>query len=119
MGVTVGLPDVTNFKNHEGLGLSGNVLEQVVCVGNVELMESLEVEVRDDIRDLIKVWNREGCTVILIGINGNVSSGQYYNGGSIPFFSTLDLPMSIYKKITLLVPTTSYLEVVIIHTMIP
>ena len=72
MGVAVGLPDVKNFKNHEGMGLSGHVSDHVVCVGNVDLMELFEVDVGEDIRNIIGEWSSEGCTVIMVGIDRKV-----------------------------------------------
>ena len=79
MGVAVGLPDVKKFKNHDGMGLSGDVSDHLVCVGNVALMNSFEVEVGDDIQSMIEQWGRDGCTVILVGVDGKVSKISVYH----------------------------------------
>ena len=42
-GTALGLYDVTGFKNHEGMGLSGNVDGHLVLVGNMRLMEIFKV----------------------------------------------------------------------------
>ena len=71
-GVAVGLPEVTGFKNNDGMGLSGKADDHLVCVGNLDLMESFGIKVEDREHSIIRDWSEQGCTVILVGIDGKV-----------------------------------------------
>ena len=73
-GVDVGLPEVTGFKNHEGMGLSGSAEGHVICVGNLDLMETFNIEVVDEIHQMVNEWSLKGCTVIFAGIDNKVWS---------------------------------------------
>ena len=73
----MGLPDVTDFKNHDGLGLSGHVTNHVVHVGNIELMTSQNVEVGDEEREILGEWGTEGCTVIMVAVDNKVCDNHF------------------------------------------
>lgn len=76
-GVAVGLPEVSSFENHDGMGLSGNTDEHHICVGNAALMKHFGIAVDDDIHEISKSWSNFGCTVIMVGIDGKVSKKPY------------------------------------------
>ena len=96
-GVAVGLPEVTDFKNHDGMGLSGNAGNNVVCVGNLDLMTSFEIEVGENVRELMGEWSMEGCTVIMVGVNGKVRV-FYYLPSSLTHFYSIELLEDVSKS---------------------
>jgi len=66
------LAKVDNFRSITGKGVTGEVDGYVVAVGNVKLLESLEI----DAADLPQLANRqraEGHTVMLVAINGKAA----------------------------------------------
>jgi len=66
------LVKVDNFRSITGKGVTGEVDGHVVAVGNVKLLESLEI----DAADLPQLANRqraEGHTVMLVAINGKAA----------------------------------------------
>ena len=71
-GVNVGLPEVTKFKNEDGLGLSGVIEEHSVYVGNLELLEKLNTEIDPADRVVFNEWSDDGQTVVFIIVDGRL-----------------------------------------------
>ena len=72
-GAQVGLPDVSEFKNESGMGLTGIVHGQHVIVGNLALLEKYNVEGDEESLQCHKAWQLDGCTVVFIAVDSEVN----------------------------------------------
>ena len=54
------------------MGLTGTVDGKTVLVGNIRLMDQFNVVVDNVQRSMYRDWAVEGCTVILIAVDGKV-----------------------------------------------
>ncbi|XP_057294920.1 probable cadmium-transporting ATPase [Hydractinia symbiolongicarpus] len=73
LGSTVGLPDVTGFKNESGMGLSGIINGNKVFVGNTALMQKHNVIVDVESKSCFEEWSLDGFTVIFVAIEQELS----------------------------------------------
>ena len=81
-GSQINLPDVTKFKNEDGMGLSGVAVAALggdeksveVLVGNLDLMKLYKVDVRENEIEILNEWASHGKTVVFIAINGQVGN---------------------------------------------
>ena len=73
LGTDLGLPDVRNFKNEEGMGLSGLVDEHIVLVGNLNLLKHYNVIVDGEHIQYYYSMLLDGYTVVLASVDGKVS----------------------------------------------
>ena len=55
------------------MGLSGIVDQHEVLVGNMKLMDHSVVQINIQHRSLVQDWTMDGCTVILVAVDGMVS----------------------------------------------
>jgi len=69
-GITLVKPD--DFKSVTGKGVTGTVDGYKVAVGNIKLLESLNINVKD-LPQLADKQRVEGKTVMLVGINGKAA----------------------------------------------
>lgn len=74
LGAQVGLPDVSKFKNEDGLGLSGLINNQIVLVGNLELMQVYNMDIDEEYIQCHKAWLLDGCTVVFVAVDNEVKS---------------------------------------------
>lgn len=78
-GSQINLPDVTQFKNEDGMGLSGAVVggeddekDVQVLVGNLDLMNLYKIDVGEAEIEILNEWASHGKTVIFIATHGQV-----------------------------------------------
>jgi Cu+-exporting ATPase len=65
----VKLTNVSDFESHTGKGVSGDVDGSRVALGNLALMEMLEVDVAD-LKQTAEQGRREGQTVMFVAVDG-------------------------------------------------
>ena len=70
-GAEVGeLPDVTDFRNREGLGVTAKLDGREVVVGRPRLLAELGVELSDELRGAADAAERAGRTVVAVAVDG-------------------------------------------------
>jgi len=67
------LPKVSNFESHTGFGVSGDVDGKNVAIGNLALMEKLDVKISQAARDELAARQGEGKTAVFVAVNGQLS----------------------------------------------
>jgi len=72
LGAQVGLPDVSKFKNEDGLGLSGLINNQIVLAGNLELMQNYNMDIDEEYIQCHKAWLLDGCTVVFVAVDNEI-----------------------------------------------
>jgi len=71
-GKQVGLPEVSKFKNEDGMGLSGLFDDKKVLVGNLEIMQVNDVVIDVEYKIRRKEWLLRGYTVVFIAIDNEI-----------------------------------------------
>lgn len=64
------LEDVGNFRNHEGLGVSGEIKGKKIVIGNRRLAEKERLEISRNVEAAFKKISEEAKTAIIIGLDG-------------------------------------------------
>ncbi len=62
---------VQNFQNHPGLGISGEINERTVSIGNKQWIENLTA-IPQDLLSGANEWGEKGQTVIFISVENNL-----------------------------------------------
>ena len=71
-GSQIGLPEVSDFKTENSMGLQGKINDVNIAVGNIEFMKKLNIIVHLKALECLDDWSNKGFTVVFIAINGNV-----------------------------------------------
>ena len=70
-GAEVGdLPEVTGFRNREGLGVTAKLAGREVVVGRPRLLAEHDVELPDELRAAADAAERAGRTVVAVAVDG-------------------------------------------------
>ena len=72
LGSQIGLSEVNKFKNESGMGLSGEVEEHFVLVGNLKLVQHYNIIVIEEYIQHYNTWSKNGYTVIFAAIDNKV-----------------------------------------------
>ena len=67
------LPKVTNFESHTGFGVSGDVDDKKVAIGNLALMKKLGVDISKPALDVLAMRQGEGKTAVFVAVNGQLA----------------------------------------------
>lgn len=66
-------PEAKDFEVHPGSGVSGNVGDKRVLVGNRKLMQTFDVTIGRDVEDYISENEQLSRTCVLVAIEGNIA----------------------------------------------
>jgi Cu2+-exporting ATPase/Cu+-exporting ATPase len=70
LGVNITEPEY--YEHIPGLGVIGSVKGVNVVIGNVKLLEDMNINIQNEVLDVINEIGKSGGTPVLVGINGRV-----------------------------------------------
>ena len=68
----IGQKEAKNFKSYAGKGVSGEISNKNVVVGNTRLMEEQEINVPAEKKEIAESLEGEGYTVVYVSVDGKV-----------------------------------------------
>ena len=66
------LLDIQNFKVNPGKGITANLGEKSILVGNLKLIKDVDINLNKDIINISEEFTKKGCTVIYLSIDNKL-----------------------------------------------
>ena len=66
------LLDIQNFKVNPGKGITANLDEKSILVGNLKLIKDVDINLNKDIINISEEFTKKGCTVIYLSIDNKL-----------------------------------------------
>ena len=66
------LLDIQNFKVNPGKGITANLGEKSILVGNLKLIKDVDINLNKDIINISEEFTKKGCTVIYLTIDNKL-----------------------------------------------
>lgn len=66
------LLDIQNFTVNPGKGITANLGEKSILVGNLKLIEDVDINLNKDIINISEEFTKKGCTVIYLSIDNKL-----------------------------------------------
>ncbi len=64
--------ELNTFKNHEGMGISANVLKDEINIGNLELFVSKGFNISSNVKEKIDSFKDKGYSVVIMSVNKDI-----------------------------------------------
>ena len=66
------LLDIQNFTVNPGKGITANLCEKFILVGNLKLIKDVDINLNKDIINISEEFTKKGCTVIYLSIDNKL-----------------------------------------------